>query len=304
MSGSCANLALAGWRFEFKDVDDSPLRFHSAFSPFLDAPTALPLAASYRIVHPDSTLGVEDWPRRPVWTTETWRLEQSPNGDWIFSIHILPNESPLPVARFSPDFRSGDLLRRAGRNGSATPYAFNYPCDQIAVVNVLNEQGVGVIHASAVWDACGILLFCGRSGAGKTTLSRLFRASGALLLNDDRQFVWTVDSRVEAMPTPWHGSEPEINVRRGPIVAIFHLEHAPFNRATQLDPIESVTRLLGNTIAPFYRADAVERALAWAESVATRVPSYRLEFEPSTRAVDLCRSVAEKTAKWETPQSP
>jgi hypothetical protein len=236
------------------------------------------------------------WPeieeRSIFWQTETWRLGRADDETVLLGIHVWPDERPLTIARFAPDFASGDLRRRAGRHGASTPFALNYPCDQIAVLNALTPRGVGIVHAGAVmFDGSG-LLFCGKSGAGKTTLSRLCRSAGAVLLNDDRQFVW-VDPRGTWMaPTPWHGLEPEINNRTVPLRAIFHLAHASHDRISPMSIPEAAARLLGNTVAPFYFAGAMERALAWAESVAESVPSFRLEFTPTQSAVRLCRSAA------------
>lgn len=209
----------------------------------------------------------------------------------MLAIHILPDERPLTVARFASDFSSGDLWRRAGRHGAATPFAFNYPCDQVAVLNALNPRGVCIVHAGAVSFEGQGLLFCGRSGAGKTTLSRLCRAAGATLLNDDRQFVWLEKDRVHLAPTPWHGLEPEVNHRTVPLRAILHLEQAPRDELTPITGALAAARLLGNTVAPFYRADAMHHTLALLDTLTSRVPSYRLAFTPTQNAVALCQTL-------------
>ena len=287
---SCT-LSLAGHTFTFESAGPDPVRLPPAFDQFRTHPSAAPAAARYRIHAADAAPWNEAVEVEPIWQTDTWRMGRTPAGDFVLAIHILPDERPLTVARFAPDFSSGDLLCRAGRHGAATPFAFNYPCDQVAVLNALAPRGVCVVHAGAVsFDGHGVL-FCGRSGAGKTTLSRLCRDTGATLLNDDRQFLWIEKGVVHLAPTPWHGLEPEVNHRTVPLRAILHLEQAPHNALTPLTGAIAAARLLGNTVAPFYRADAMHHSLALLDALTSHVPSHILSFTPTQDAVSLCRSL-------------
>lgn len=283
------SLVLAGYRFLFESSNKEPVSLSPAFDQFLAPDEGLTLAARYNVFPPGHALPVED--AEPVWKTETWRMNRSANGDFVLSIHIFPEERPRPIARFNSDFSSGDLIRRAGRHGAETPYAFNYPCDQVAVLNALAPRGVCVVHAGAVEFNGQALIFCGRSGAGKTTLSRLCRDHGATLLNDDRQFLFIKNEKAYVAPTPWHGSEPEINNRAAPLRAILHLDQAPHNALTPICGALALARLLGNTVAPFYRADAMEDILSLLESLTRLIPSKSLAFAPTADAVALCRTL-------------
>lgn len=287
--GSTLSLALAGHRFTFDSSNAEPVSLSPAFDQFLASDENLPIAARYNVLPPDHPLPVKN--TEPIWKTETWRMNRSANGDFLLSIHIFPEEHPRPVARFNSDFSSGDLIRRAGRHGAETPYAFNYPCDQVAVLNALAPRGVCVVHAGAVEFNGQALIFCGRSGAGKTTLSRLCRDHGATLLNDDRQFLFIKNGKPYVAPTPWHGSEPEINNRTIPLRAILHLNQAPHNTLTPVCGALAVARLLGNTVAPFYRADAMEDVLTTLETLTRLVPGQSLAFTPTPEAVTLCRTL-------------
>ncbi|MCZ7591059.1 MAG: hypothetical protein M5U15_02410 [Kiritimatiellae bacterium] len=289
MADGSLSLALAGHRFLFEPSSAERVSLSPAFDQFLSTDEHLPLTARYTVSAPDRAVPVED--TEPIWKTETWQLGRSATGDFVLSIHIFPDEHPLPVARFSSDFSRGDLIRRAGRHGAATPYAFNYPCDQVAVLNALATRRVCVVHAGAVEFGGQALVFCGRSGAGKTTLSRLCRDHGATLLNDDRQFLFIKDEQAYVAPTPWHGSEPEVNNRTVPLRAILHLDQAPHNTLTPICGALAVARLLGNTVAPFYRADAMEDTLSLLESLTRLVPSKSLAFTPTADAVALCQTL-------------
>jgi len=62
---------------------------------------------------------------------------------------------------------------------------------QWAAPHVLALQHQPVLHASAVLHDGGVLAFAGPSGAGKTTLARLFAAEGARLVSEDLVLVST-----------------------------------------------------------------------------------------------------------------
>ena len=285
------SLCLAGRTFTFESAGSDPVRLPPAFDAFRAPPSATPETAHYRIHAADAAPWNETVEVEPIWQTETWRMGRASTGDFVLAIHVLPDERPLTVARFAPDFSSGDLLSRAGRHGAPSPFAFNYPCDQVAVLNALAPHGVCVVHAGAVaFDGHG-LLFCGRSGAGKTTLSRLCREAGATLLNDDRQFLWIENGVAYLAPTPWHGLEPEVNHRTVPLRAILHLEQAPHNALSPLSGAAAAARLLGNTVAPFYRADALPHTLALLDALTAHIPSHILSFTPTQEAVTLSRTL-------------
>lgn len=286
-----AALRLAGHDFLFEGAPAPS--FPAVFSQFISSVADCSPIARYQVL-PANGPALPPIERGIVeWQSDHWCLARAPGGDdLLLAIHVLPDERPLTVARFRSDFSGGELLPIFGRHGAPSPHAFNYPCDQVAVLNRLQRFGVVVVHAGAVsFDGQG-LLFCGRSGAGKTTLSRLCREAGATLLNDDRQFIWRDARGAWLAPTPWHGSEPEVNHHTVPLRAILHLRHAPGHVLTPRSGADAAARLLGNTVAPFYFADAMERVLAICDALTEKVPSYQFDFAPAADAVGSIRHLA------------
>lgn len=287
------DLSLAGRRFAFvRDAAAPALCLPPVYDQFRAAGTAEPEAARYTVLAPDPALLPRIDPRRIVWQSEHWCLAAS--GDaaapaYLLALHALPDERRVTIARLAADFSGGLLLPIAGRHGAPAPHSCNYPCDQVIVLNRLVPYGVGVVHAGGVAFGGQGLLFCGRSGAGKTTLSRLCRDAGATLLNDDRQFIWPTAEGGMLAPTPWHGSDPEVHNVAVPLRAILHLVQAPHNRLTRLHGADAVARLVGNTVAPFYFPAAMERILEGWDRLTARVPTCRLEFTPDPRPVALLR---------------
>ena len=285
-------LVLAGFTVELRrDPNAAPLELppvcnsfaaqSAATTPVLRC-QALPVNASLPDVAPDHI----------AWQSDHWCLA-SHGTDWLLALHALPDERRVTVARFANDFSTADIIPRWGRHAAPSAFAWNYPCDQVVVLNCFAPLGVAVVHGGAVAFGDDGLLFVGRSGAGKTTLSRLCRDAGATMLNDDRQFIWVDPASGNALlsPTPWHGSDPEVNHRTVPLRAIFALDQSPHDRLFPLGGVDAAARLLGNTVAPFYFADAMNHILKVCDEITERVPMYRLEFTPTQDAVDLVRSL-------------
>ena len=70
------------------------------------------------------------------------------------------------------------------RDGDRFPGIFENFC-RVLVAYRLHELGGAVIHGAALVDRGEALLFAGRSGAGKTTVSRLGLEQGRTVLSDD-----------------------------------------------------------------------------------------------------------------------
>ena len=208
------------------------------------------------------------------------------------ALHSLADSAPVPVANVSPDFSSGRLCPRVGRRAQPSPLALNYPCDHVILMNRLLHYDAVILHACGVATSRGALLFCGASGAGKTTIARLWRShAGARILNDDRLVVRVSEAQVWAAATPWHGEDPEMSPDPVPLRGCFLLHQAPRNAATPLGAGQALAGLMANAVAPFYSREGTALALEACGRAAEQVPAYALDFTPDERAVSECARV-------------
>ncbi len=204
---------------------------------------------------------------------------------------------PYKVARVTPDFTSGEIvLHRPYFPPGQAVFPLEYPLDELLLLHLL-AQGRGVeMHACGVVDAAGRgHLFLGQSGAGKTTMTRLWLAAEAVtILSDDRIILRHVDQRLWMYGTPWHGEAGLAEAARVPVTRIYFLQHGQTNALVPQRTVEAVGRLFACTFPPFYNPKALDFTLGVFEQIATTIPCDVLHFVPDARVVTFLRQKTDR----------
>ncbi len=153
---------------------------------------------------------------------------------------------------------------------------------RILVAYRLVEIGGVVLHSAGVVKNGAAFLFLGRSGAGKTTISRLSLARGGEVLSDDLNALFPAPGGCEVRQLPFTGDLGERGaVRRAvPLGALVRLEQDTLDAVSPLPRARALACLLA--CSPFvnvdpYRRDRLEGALL-ALLAAARRPALALRF--------------------------
>src|SRR3989449_11671129 len=131
---------------------------------------------------------------------------------------------PLPykVASVDRGFTAGEVWLHQPYFPSGLPvHPLEYPLDELLLIHLL-AAGRGVeVHACGVVAPNGQgYLFVGQSGAGKTTMARLWQkaqAGGIRILSDDRIILRKSNGTVWMYGTPWHGEAAMACAARAPL---------------------------------------------------------------------------------------
>jgi len=173
---------------------------------------------------------------------------------------------PLPykVAWFDKDFESGEVLvHRPYFPPGHLVYPLGYPLDELLIIHLL-AAGRGVeVHACGVVDASGQgYLFAGQSGAGKTTMARLWQKPEEItVLSDDRIILRYQAGQFWMYGTPWHGEAGLSSPARAPLKGVYLLRHGPSNRLVPLRRSSTAARLVACSFPPFYHSSGLDFTL-------------------------------------------
>jgi hypothetical protein len=181
----------------------------------------------------------------------------------------------LPVSNFQPPEKEKVAL-----------FPFAYPLDELLIINMLAlHKGVHV-HSLGVVNNDKALVFCGVSGAGKSTMAELWKKRNVKILSDDRISLRIQNGKIWAHGTPWHGDAKTHLADKAPLETIYFIVHGKENRIVPLSKPEIVTRLLVRCFPTFYLKQGMDNTLGFIGDLADIVPCFELQFTPDQRAVD------------------
>lgn len=204
-------------------------------------------------------------------------------------------ETPYKTASFNTGFTAGDVrLHRPYFEAGGPIYPLEYPLDELLMIGLLG-QGRGVeIHGCGVVDRSGAgYLFAGQSGAGKTTMARLWRQeAGVTILSDERVVLRSLGDRIRMYGTPWHGDEPLASPRSVPLSHIFFLRHAADHTLVPVKGADAAAQIFASCFPPFHSAAALDFTLGLLERIVQTVPCDELQFAPDRTVIGLIRRQA------------
>ncbi len=227
-----------------------------------------------------------------------WVMRGDGTSRWI--LRIAPgHQLPFWAARVSHDSRNATIFcgdefvsRRNGDLGLFNPVS--YPLDQMLLMLGLTSRGGALLHGAGLRSRSGRgFAFLGRSGAGKTTLSRLLHESDSgTLLSDDRVVFRKDQTGFRLFGTPWPGEGGFARNLSAGLDALFFLVKADEHQIVPLAPAAALQRLLPVASVPWYDAGLVSAALSVCEELVLGVPAFELRFARERRVADLIAEFA------------
>ena len=219
-----------------------------------------------------------------------WQLYSE---DGCYRFHFTtPTLGSLPykIARFDTAFTTGEVLFHRPYFPSGKPlYPLDYPLDEI-LISILLARGMGVeVHGCGVVDSRRMgQLFVGKSGAGKTTMARLWeKQAGITVLSDDRIILRRVDNTICMYGTPWHGEADLASPEKAPLEKLYFLAKGTENEISPLTISEAVGRLFACSFPPFYSHPGLDFTLGFLEEIVRAIPCHELKFLPDERVLGL-----------------
>jgi hypothetical protein len=219
-----------------------------------------------------------------------WKLSEN-SDHYLMEIRIAGDEIPFRVLEIAKDFRKGRLFCPAGNRplGSIT----GYPLDELLIVNILSHHKLGIeVHACAVDDNNRGFLFVGSSGAGKSTIARLWMSHpSAKVLSDDRIIIRKVGNEFFAYGTPWHGDAGVSMPDDVKVEKVFFIGHSQSNYVKPLNLIDAAARSFVCSFPPFWNSEGIKFILSFIDIMVKGLPCYELGFAPDKNIIDFIRKL-------------
>jgi hypothetical protein len=224
---------------------------------------------------------------------QSWSMWQN-SGHYFVTLHSPALEGRLVcAAEFDSSARNatvypGDTCLERSTENAEVFNPFSYPLDQILLMYFLAQRKGALIHAAGIEVNGKGYIFPGKSGAGKTTLSRQFTCLNKHeIMSDDRIVVRRIDGQFRMFGTPWPGEAGIAQNKHLPLHGIFFISHGTENAIKKITPAEAVKRFMPVTSIPWYDKPTMLSILSFCEEVVSHIPAYEFSFRPEIEAVNL-----------------
>jgi hypothetical protein len=141
----------------------------------------------------------------------------------------------------------------------------------------LHKKGGFLLHAACCIYKNKASVFCGHSGAGKTTLSNLLK-SKITILSDDIISVRREDGRWLIQTTPFRLWDAKLGEKSYPLSNIFSIKKSKTFNLRQLNFPETLLLLISSVSFLPETETAYKRIINELDQVAGLIPSYELSF--------------------------
>jgi hypothetical protein len=179
----------------------------------------------------------------------------------------------------------GEVLVNHSGGGTYLSSPFSYPLDQLLLMYVLAQNEGFLVHASGIVMNGKGYIFPGRSGAGKTTISRQFLCRDSLqILSDDRVVARKINNSFQVFGAPWAGEAGIARNMNAPLGGIFFIRHGSENSIRELKSTDALKRLMPVVSIPWYDKETMPDILSSCETIVSCTPAFELCFRPDNQA--------------------
>jgi len=159
---------------------------------------------------------------------------------------------------------------------------------QLITISILHHHQGLLIHSSGTRLNSEGILFCGISGAGKTTLAQLWQAKeGVEVLSDDRVLVRREKRGYFVYGSPWPGEGKAVSCQKAPLKKIFFISKVRRNTLTPLEKKESFHRLITQCFPALWSRESIDFCIMFCRALVENTPCFSFGFVPDESAVEF-----------------
>ncbi|NDP21250.1 MAG: hypothetical protein GZ091_09240 [Paludibacter sp.] len=204
------------------------------------------------------------------------------DNDLVFLIYNQQNINEIQqYAVLDESFKNWKIYSHSNPEGQINP--LRYPMGPIVMQYLTVKSEAVMIHASCVFDGEKGRIFTGFSGAGKSTMSKIWAEAGNLIINDDRLIIRKTREGYFAYNTPmYYADEP----KKAPLSSIFLIKHSPENKIIKLSGALAVSKVLAFCIQNNFDKYFIANNLNFIAELSTQVAVYELGVVPDMNIIN------------------
>ena len=157
-----------------------------------------------------------------------------------------------------------------------------YPLGPLIMHYMTLKSDAVMMHASCAFDGVDARIFTGFSGAGKSTMSKLWAAAGNGIVNDDRLIIRKQGAGYTVYNTPMYYKD---RPKEAPLSSIFLISHSPENHMKKLSGAMAISRVMAFSIQNNFDQGFIQNRLNFFSELCAIVPVYELGFVPDENVV-------------------
>jgi len=203
------------------------------------------------------------------------------NGEELgFAIYNQQDKDEIQqIALLDEDFINWKVY---SDNSKSKIAALKYPLGPIIMHYMTLKSDAVMMHASCAYDGSKARIFTGFSGAGKSTMSKLWSEAGNGIVNDDRLIIRKRDSGYIVYNTPMYYADIP---KSAPLNSIFLISHSPINKIKKLTGAMAVSKVMAFSIQNNYDKQFIQSRLDFFSDLCSNVAVYELGFVPDESVV-------------------
>lgn len=224
-----------------------------------------------------------DYP--PVYTSTGLEVYQCNDAIYREFLHLKAADGCIPIC----------CLRSNGEHTLYIPASdwerYERNCTLSVILGpeaLLLRHNAFILHSSVVRHHGDAILFCGASGAGKSTQAQLWQNHHqAEILNGDRCIVRKRGDHFIGYGSPYCGSSGIYRNEGAPIRAVILPVKATENRIERVKPEEAIRKLYRETIVNLWDEAYINQLLDLLQQLVLCIPVYRLYCRADEQATQL-----------------
>lgn len=162
-----------------------------------------------------------------------------------------------------------------------------YPMGPIIMHYMTLKTDAVMMHASGTFDGEKGRIFTGFSGAGKSTMSKIWSNANHQIINDDRLIVRCENDEFFVYNTPMYYFDIS---KKAPLHSIFTISHSPTNKLKKLEGAMAISKTMAYCIQNNFENQFIHNRLDFLSKLTAKVGIYDLGFVPDASVIDFIKS--------------